>query len=44
MFADVGAKTELTLHAVADFSDTVRAGAEIGWRTSFDKLAELLAT
>ena len=43
-FADLGAKTELTVHAVADFSETVRAQAEIGWGTSFDKLAELLAS
>jgi uncharacterized protein YndB with AHSA1/START domain len=41
-FTDLGSKTELTLHAVADFSDTIRAQAEIGWGTSFDKLAELL--
>jgi uncharacterized protein YndB with AHSA1/START domain len=43
-FRDLGAKTELTVHASADFSDTVRAQAEIGWGSSFDKLAELLAS
>ncbi len=42
-FVDRGDKTELTVHAVADFSDTVRAQAEVGWSSSFDKLAELLA-
>jgi uncharacterized protein YndB with AHSA1/START domain len=42
-FVDLGAKTELTVHAIADFTDTVRADAEIGWGTMFDKLAEFLA-
>jgi uncharacterized protein YndB with AHSA1/START domain len=42
-FVDLGDATELTVHAVADFSDTVRAQAEIGWGSSFDKLAEFLA-
>jgi uncharacterized protein YndB with AHSA1/START domain len=40
---DLGDKTELTLRAVADFAETVRAQAEVGWGTSFDKLAALLA-
>jgi uncharacterized protein YndB with AHSA1/START domain len=40
---DLGDKTELTLHAVADFTETMRADAEVGWGTSFDKLAALLA-
>jgi uncharacterized protein YndB with AHSA1/START domain len=43
-FRDLGGKTELTVHAIADFSDTVRAQAEIGWGSSFDKLAELLTS
>jgi uncharacterized protein YndB with AHSA1/START domain len=37
------ATTRLTLHIEADFSETVRAGAEIGWGTQLDKLVELLA-
>jgi uncharacterized protein YndB with AHSA1/START domain len=40
---DLGGKTELTLHAVADFTETMRAQAEVGWGSSFDRLAELLA-
>jgi uncharacterized protein YndB with AHSA1/START domain len=40
---DLGDRTELTLRAVADFTETMRAQAEVGWGTSFDKLAELLA-
>lgn len=40
---DLGDKTELTLYAVADFTETVRAQAEVGWGSTFDKLAELLA-
>ena len=40
---DLGGKTELTLHAVADFTEPMRAQAEVGWGSSFDKLAELLA-
>lgn len=43
MLRDLGDKTELTLHAVADFTETMRADAEVGWGTSFDKLAALLA-
>lgn len=35
--------TTLTLHLVADFSETVRAGAEQGWGTQLDKLVEHLA-
>ncbi len=35
--------TTLTLHLDADFNETVRAGAEQGWGTSLDKLAEQLA-
>jgi uncharacterized protein YndB with AHSA1/START domain len=40
---DLGGKTELTVHVVADFTETMRAQAEVGWRSSFDKLAELLS-
>jgi uncharacterized protein YndB with AHSA1/START domain len=40
---DLGGKTELTLHAVADFTETERAQAEAGWGSSFDRLAEVLA-
>jgi uncharacterized protein YndB with AHSA1/START domain len=36
-------RTRLTVHMVADFSDTMLAGAQEGWGSSFDKLAELLA-
>jgi uncharacterized protein YndB with AHSA1/START domain len=35
--------TRLTVHLLADFSETVRAGAERGWGTQLDKLAEYLA-
>ena len=43
-FTEVDASTTtLTLHLVADFSETVRAGAEQGWGTQFDKLLEYLA-
>jgi hypothetical protein len=41
--ADDEATTTLRLHVVADFSDTVRAGAEKGWASQLDKLAQLLA-
>ena len=34
--------TTLRVHIVADFTDTVRAGAEQGWRSQLDRLAELL--
>jgi hypothetical protein len=37
------ATTTLRLHVVADFSETVRAGAEKGWASQLDKLAELFA-
>jgi len=40
---DLGGKTELTVHVVADFTETMRAQAEVGWGSSFDKLAELLS-
>jgi uncharacterized protein YndB with AHSA1/START domain len=43
-FADVGGKTQLTVHAVADYTDEVRRGAEIGWGTMLEKLAEHLAS
>lgn len=43
-FADLGGgKTQLTIHAVADFTDEVRRGAELGWGSMLDKLAEHLA-
>jgi uncharacterized protein YndB with AHSA1/START domain len=35
--------TTLRVHIVADFSDTVRAGAEMGWASQLDKLVEFLA-
>ena len=42
-FAEVDASTTaLTVHLVADFSESVRAGAERGWGTQLDKLAEYL--
>jgi uncharacterized protein YndB with AHSA1/START domain len=34
--------TELRVHLVADFTDPMRAGAEAGWGSQLDKLAELL--
>ena len=37
------ATTTLRVHVVADFSETVRAGAEKGWASQLDKLAELFA-
>jgi uncharacterized protein YndB with AHSA1/START domain len=40
---DLGGKTELALHVVADFTDGMRAQAEAGWGSSFDRLGELLA-
>jgi uncharacterized protein YndB with AHSA1/START domain len=43
-FAEIDASTTtLTVHLVADFSESVRAGAERGWGTQLDKLAEYLA-
>jgi uncharacterized protein YndB with AHSA1/START domain len=38
------ATTTLRIHLVADFTETVRAGAESGWGSQLDKLAELLDT
>ena len=35
--------TTLRVHIEADFADTVPAGAEIGWGSQLDRLAELLA-
>jgi uncharacterized protein YndB with AHSA1/START domain len=35
--------TTLRVHIVADFTYTVRAGAEIGWGTMLDKLVDYLA-
>ena len=35
--------TTLRVHLIADFSDEVRAGAEQGWGSQLDKLAEFLA-
>ena len=35
--------TTLRVHIVADFIDSVRAGAEHGWGSQLDKLAELLS-
>jgi uncharacterized protein YndB with AHSA1/START domain len=40
---DLGGKTELTVHVVADFTDTMQAQAEVGWGSSFEKLADLLS-
>ena len=36
------ATTTLRVHLVADFTDAVRAGAELGWAGQLDKLAEFL--
>jgi uncharacterized protein YndB with AHSA1/START domain len=36
-------RTTLHIHLVADFSETVRAGAEQGWGSQLDKLTEFLA-
>jgi hypothetical protein len=33
----------LRVHIVADFSETVRAGAEAGWGSQLDKLVDFLA-
>jgi uncharacterized protein YndB with AHSA1/START domain len=42
-FTEVDAKTTtLRIHLVADLSETVRAGAEIGWGSQLDKLVEFL--
>jgi uncharacterized protein YndB with AHSA1/START domain len=40
---NLGGKTELALHVVADFTDEMRAQAGAGWGSSFDRLGELLA-
>jgi uncharacterized protein YndB with AHSA1/START domain len=37
------ATTTLRVQLVADFTETVRAGAEQGWASQLDKLTELLA-
>lgn len=42
--ADDEVTTTLRVHVVADFTETVRAGAEKGWASQLDKLAELFAT
>src|SRR5690349_13992035 len=43
-FVEVDANTtRLQIHLVADFSDEVRAGAEVGWGSQLDKLTEFLA-
>lgn len=44
-FTEVDASTtRLTVHLVADFSETVRAGAEQGWGSQLDKLVDYLAS
>ena len=35
--------TTLRVHIIADFSDTIRAGAEAGWGSQLDKLVDFLA-
>lgn len=43
-FTELGPdSTRLQVHLVADFDDTVRAGAEQGWGSQLDKLTQLLA-
>jgi uncharacterized protein YndB with AHSA1/START domain len=43
-FTEVDATTTtIHIHLVADFSETVRAGAEAGWGSQLDKLVEFLA-
>ena len=37
------ATTRLTVHVAADFSESVRAGAEVGWGSQLDKLIDFLA-
>jgi uncharacterized protein YndB with AHSA1/START domain len=39
-----GATTRLTVHIAADFTETIRADAEVGWGTRLDKLVDFLAT
>ena len=38
------ATTRLTLHIVADFTETIRAGAEAGWGSQLDKLVDFLGS
>jgi uncharacterized protein YndB with AHSA1/START domain len=40
---NLGGKTELALRVVADFTEEMRAQADAGWGSSFDRLGELLA-
>jgi uncharacterized protein YndB with AHSA1/START domain len=43
-FTEVDASTTtLTVHLIADFSETIRAGAEQGWGSQLDRLVEHLA-
>ena len=43
-FTEIDASTTAVhIHLVADFSETVRAGAQQGWGTQLDKLVEFLA-
>lgn len=42
-FTDLAGRTQLTIHAVADFTDEVRRDAEAGWGSMLDKLAAHLA-
>lgn len=42
-FTDLAGRTQLTIHAVADFTDDVRRDAEAGWGSMLDKLAAHLA-
>jgi uncharacterized protein YndB with AHSA1/START domain len=37
------ATTRLTVHITADFTETVRANAEVGWGTQLEKLVDFLA-
>ena len=37
------ATTRLTVHIAADFTETIRANAEVGWGTQLDKLVDFLA-
>ena len=38
------ATTRLTLHIVADLTETIRAGAEAGWGSQLDKLVDFLGS
>lgn len=43
-FTEIDASTtELIVHLAAEFSESVRAGAEQGWGTQLDKLVDYLA-